>query len=176
MPRTVMDEAEITRALRRIAHEIAERNGGTKQVALVGIRRGGVPLANRLAAMLRDMEPHGVPVGTLDITLYRDDAATALPNPRIGRSEIDFSPEDKVVILVDDVLYTGRTVRAAIDALLDWGRPRAIQLAALVDRGGRELPIQADYLGRVERVREGERIDVRIEEGDGSADRVEIAP
>ncbi len=168
-----MDEGEIARALRRMATEIVERNSGAADVALVGIRRGGVPLAARLRALLVEMEPTAaLPVGTLDITLYRDDAATALPSPKIGRSEIDFRPEGRTVILVDDVLYTGRTTRAAIDALLDWGRPRAIQLAVLVDRGGRELPIQADFVGRTERVAAGERVDVHVD-GDGP-DRVVI--
>ncbi len=130
-----------------MAVEIAERGRGVKDLALVGIRRGGVPLAARLAALLRELEGTAPPVGAIDITLYRDDAATALPNPRIGPSHIPFDVDGRRVVLVDDVLYTGRTIRAAVDALLDYGRPRRIELVALVDRGGRELPIQPDYVG-----------------------------
>lgn len=158
----MLDAEAIARALRRMAVEIAERNGGAGQVALVGIRRGGVPLAARLQALLKELEGRAVPVGSVDITLYRDDAATALPNPLIGRSEVTFPVEAYTIVLVDDVLYTGRTVRAAMDALLDYGRPRAIQLAALVDRGHRELPIAPDYVGRVLPTAPEERVEVRL--------------
>lgn len=169
-PRRVLDEHEIARALRRMAGEIAERNRGTAGVALVGVRRGGVPLAQRLAGYLRESEGREVPVGSVDITLYRDDAATALPDPRIGRSEIDFVVEDHTIVLVDDVLFTGRTTRAAIDAIMDYGRPRAIQLAALVDRGHRELPVQPDYAGKVVETARDERVDVRVDvEGEPDA-------
>jgi pyrimidine operon attenuation protein/uracil phosphoribosyltransferase len=162
-PRQVLDAEAIARALRRMAVQITERNGGAARVALVGIRRGGVPLAARLQALLRELEGRAVPVGSVDITLYRDDAATALPNPLIGRSEVNFPVEDHTVILVDDVLYTGRTVRAAIDALLDYGRPRAIQLAVLVDRGHRELPIAPDFVGKKVPTERDERVEVRLQ-------------
>lgn len=167
----MLDASEIARALRRMAGEIAERNGGGSELALVGVRRGGVPLAIRLRALLAELEGREVPLGAVDITLYRDDAATALPDPKIGRSEIDFDVASHTVVLVDDVLFTGRTTRAAIDAVMDYGRPRAIQLAVLIDRGHRELPIHADYVGKVvETVRE-ERVDVLLDPSEGN-DRV----
>jgi len=169
-PRLVMDGAEIARALRRMAGEITERNRGAAEVALVGIRRGGVPLAYRLRVLLRELEGKDVPVGMVDINLYRDDAATANPSPTVGRSDLPFDVEGYVVVLVDDVLYTGRTVRAAIDALLDYGRPRAVQLASLIDRGHRELPIQPDYCGRVIETTLDERVDVTLDADDGTPD------
>ncbi len=171
--RLVLDDQEIARALRRMAGEIAERNRGTAGVALVGVRRGGVPLAARLRALLHEIERREVPVGAVDITLYRDDAATALPTPHIGRSEIHFPVEDYVIVLVDDVLFTGRTTRAAIDAIMDYGRPRAIQLAALIDRGHRELPIHPDYVGRTIETARDERVDVVVD-AEGCADRVQV--
>jgi pyrimidine operon attenuation protein/uracil phosphoribosyltransferase len=174
--RLVMDGEEISRALRRMAGEITERNRGAADIALVGVRRGGVPLAYRLRVLLRELEGKDVPVGTVDINLYRDDAATANPSPTIGRSDLPFDVEGYVVVLVDDVLYTGRTVRAAIDALLDYGRPRAVQLAALIDRGHRELPIQPDYCGRVIDTKFEERVDVTLDAEDGSPDRAEVGP
>lgn len=174
--RVVLDADEIARALRRMAGELTERNRGAEKVALVGVRRGGIPLAYRLRVLLRELEGRDVPVGTVDITLYRDDAATALPNPRIGRSDVHFPVDAHTVILVDDVLFTGRTTRAAIDALLDYGRPRAIQLLALVDRGHRELPIQPDYVGRVIDTAQGEQVDVVLDADDGSPDRVIVRP
>jgi pyrimidine operon attenuation protein/uracil phosphoribosyltransferase len=146
-----------------MAIEIAERNRGVRDVALVGVRRGGVAPADRLRRLLREIEGRDVPVGAVDITLYRDDAATALPNPRIGPSEIPFDVDGHVVVLVDDVLFTGRTTRAAIDAILDYGRPRAVQLAALVDRGHRELPIHADFVGRVVATTRAERVEARVD-------------
>lgn len=172
--RLVLDASEITRALRRMAGEIAERNRGTEAVALVGVRRGGVPLAYRLRALLREIEQRDVPVGAVDITLYRDDAATALPDPKIGRSDILFDVEAYTIVLVDDVLFTGRTTRAALDAIMDYGRPRAIQLAALIDRGHRELPIAADYVGKVVATERGERVDVVLDADDASPDRVVV--
>ena len=146
----VMDADRIGRTLARIAHEILERNRGVEDLALVGIRTRGVPLAKRLAQAIREINRHDVPTGALDITLYRDDLMrTAVgAQPVIRRTEIPFSIDDKRILLVDDVLYTGRTIRAALDALIDFGRPKSIQLIVLVDRGHRELPIKADYVGK----------------------------
>lgn len=143
--RVLIDTAASARGLRRLAGEIAERHHGARDLLLVGIRRAGVPLAQHLSTLISELEGVEVPVGTVDISFYRDDAATALPNPRIGPSHLPQSLNGKRVVLVDDVLYTGRTVRAALDALLDYGRPQSVELAALVVRSGRELPIQADY-------------------------------
>lgn len=145
---TVLDAEAIARTIRRLALEVVERTRGTESLCLVGIHRGGVPIANRMAEEIRRVEGREIPVGTLDITLYRDDASTALPDPKIGPSEIDFDVKGKEVVLVDDVLHTGRTIRAAIDCLLDYGRPRRVWLAVLCDRGHRELPISADFVGR----------------------------
>ena len=161
--RVVMDESTVAAALQRMAGEIVARHSDDVSLALVGVRRGGIPLAARLHALLTTAGRAEVLVGTVDITLYRDDAATALPNPQIGRSEIPFEVEGRVVILVDDVLYTGRTTRAAIDAVMDYGRPRAIELAVLVDRGHRELPVQADYVGLRIATTRGERVEVRVD-------------
>jgi pyrimidine operon attenuation protein/uracil phosphoribosyltransferase len=147
-----------------MAGEIVERAGGAKRLALVGIRRGGVPLAAKLAEHIEELEHVRVPVGAVDIALYRDDASTALPKPQIGRSEIPFEVEGQRIVLVDDVLYTGRTVRAALDALLDYGRPQKIELAVLIDRGGRELPIQPDFVVKVTEVDPSDRIDVLSDE------------
>jgi pyrimidine operon attenuation protein / uracil phosphoribosyltransferase len=166
MSETLLDPTAIARGLRRVAVEIAERGRGVHDLALVGIRRGGVPLAARLSALLLEIEGTAPPVGALDITLYRDDAATALPNPRIGPSHIPFPVDGRRVVLVDDVLYTGRTIRAAVDALLDYGRPRRIELVALVDRGGRELPIQPDYVVRAVEIEAGRRVEVVDREGE----------
>ncbi|MBN1606324.1 MAG: bifunctional pyr operon transcriptional regulator/uracil phosphoribosyltransferase PyrR [Polyangiaceae bacterium] len=162
----LLDAEEVSRGLRRVAGELLERHHGTESMVLVGIRRGGVPVARQLAHWIEQLESRRVPLGSVDITLYRDDAATALPNPRIGPSQIPGSLEDKHVIVVDDVVFTGRTVRAALDALLDYGRPRRIELAALIDRGGRELPIQPDYLVRTAAVPPEHRVDV-VEDVDG---------
>jgi pyrimidine operon attenuation protein / uracil phosphoribosyltransferase len=164
MSQALLDPTAIGRGLRRVAVEIAERGRGIEDLALVGIRRGGEPLAARLAELLLEHEGHAPPVGSLDITLYRDDAATTLPNPRIGPSHIPFPVDGKRVILVDDVLYTGRTIRAAVDALLDYGRPRRIELVVLVDRGGRELPIQPDYSVRTIDLDASRRVEV-VERG-----------
>lgn len=163
----LMDENQINRALSRIAHEVIEKNKGLSEVALVGIRRRGVPLAQRLAAKLQEFEGTAVPVGELDITLYRDDLTEITADPQVKQSEISFGLPGRVVILVDDVLYTGRTVRAALDALLDIGRPAQIQLAVLCDRGHRELPIRADYVGKNVPTARKERVEVSLVEIDG---------
>jgi pyrimidine operon attenuation protein / uracil phosphoribosyltransferase len=164
--RTLLDPESVARGLRRMAGEIVERHAGAPDLVLVAVRRGGIPVAKALAHWLEQLEQREPPLGSVDITLYRDDASTALPNPRIGPSEIPCSLEGKHVLLVDDVLYTGRTVRAAIDAIMDYGRPRLIELAVLVDRNGRELPIQANYFLKAETIRGDERIDV-VEDASG---------
>ena len=171
----VMDADRMSRALTRIAHEILERNRGLDEIALVGIRTRGVPLAKRLARTLRDINGDDVPTGALDITLYRDDLMRhpVGPQPVVRRTEIPFSIDDRKILLVDDVLYTGRTIRAALDALIDFGRPRAIQLIVLVDRGHRELPIKADYVGKNLPTSSKQSIQVRLQEIDG-ADEVLI--
>lgn len=160
----VLDSEAIGRIVRRMASEVVERTRGTKHLGLVGIRRGGVPIARRLADEIWKAEGLTVPVGELDITLYRDDAATGLLDPlldpKVGPSHIEFTVQDADVVLVDDVLHTGRTVRAAIDCLFDYGRPRRIWLAALCDRGDRQLPIAADFVGRTFEVPPGYAIDV----------------
>ena len=165
----VMDADRMARALTRIAHEIVERNRGTSELALVGIRTRGVPLARRLARTIQEINQHDLPTGTLDITLYRDDLMrTAVgAQPVVRRTEIPFSIDDKRILLVDDVLYTGRTIRAALDALIEFGRPRAIQLIVLVDRGHRELPIKADYVGKNLPTSRREIVNVRLQESDG---------
>ena len=164
----VMDADRMSRALTRIAHEILERNRGLHELALVGIRTRGVPIARRLARALKEINGDDVPTGALDITLYRDDLMrTAVgPQPVIRRTEIPFSIDDRKILLVDDVLYTGRTIRAALDALIDFGRPRAIQLVVLVDRGHRELPIKADYVGKNVPTSLRESVQVRLQEID----------
>ena len=162
----IMTAPEIERTLVRLAHEIVERNNGTKNLALIGIRRRGVPLAERLARSIREFEKVQVPVGYLDINLYRDDLSTVATQPVIQSTEIHFPINDTTIVLIDDVLYTGRTVRAAMDALLDYGRPRSIQLCALIDRGHRELPIQANYVGKYVQTTENEIIEVKLAEID----------
>jgi pyrimidine operon attenuation protein / uracil phosphoribosyltransferase len=171
----VMDADRVARSLSRIAHEIIERNRTLEHVALVGIRARGVPLAHRLAAHLREFASADVPIGALDITLYRDDLMRHAigPQPVIRRTEIPFSIDDRLILLVDDVLYTGRTTRAALDALIDFGRPSAIQLVALVDRGHRELPIRADYVGRNIPTSRQQSVQVHLTEIDGR-DEVEV--
>lgn len=169
--RELLDEAGIARALRRVASEIVERNSGVKEVALVGIRTGGLYLAERLVRLLEDAERVKVPLGAIDITLYRDDVFVGLPRPEVGPTELPFSLPGRTIVLVDDVLYTGRTVRAALDALVDYGRPRAVQLAVLVDRGLRELPIQADYVGLKVSTTPRESVRVSLREL-GEPDRV----
>ncbi len=165
MSEALLDPTAIGRGLRRVAVEIAERGRGVGDLALVGIRRGGEPIAARLATLLHEIEGTRPLVRSVDITLYRDDAATALPNPRIGPSHIPFPVDGRRIILVDDVLYTGRTIRAAVDALLDYGRPRRIELVVLVDRGGRELPIQADYAVRTIELEAARKVEVVEREG-----------
>jgi pyrimidine operon attenuation protein/uracil phosphoribosyltransferase len=171
----VMDADRVSRSLLRIAHEILERNRGIESLALVGIRARGVPLAARLAAHLKDVAGVDVPIGSLDITLYRDDLMRTPvgPQPVIRRTEIPFSIDGRHILLVDDVLYTGRTIRAALDALIDFGRPSAIQLVVLVDRGHRELPIRADYVGRNIPTSRQQSVQVRLVEIDGR-DEVEV--
>lgn len=162
----IMDEMAIKRALTRIAHEIIERNKGVGDVALVGIRRRGGPLAQRLAERIEAIEGVKIPVGILDITLYRDDLTTLASQPLVRRTEVNFNLNHKAIVLVDDVLYTGRTIRAAMDALMDLGRPTSIQLAVLVDRGHRELPIKADYIGKNVPTSRNENIAVSVVEFD----------
>lgn len=162
----VMSAPEMSRTLARLAQEIIERNRGSEGLALVGIRRRGVPLAQRLAGIIGNLEKTQVPVGVLDINLYRDDLSTVATQPVIQRTEINFPVPDKTIVLVDDVLYTGRTVRAAMDALLDYGRPKAIQLCVLIDRGLRELPIEANYVGKSIQTLESESVEVRLAETD----------
>lgn len=164
---TVLDADAIARSIRRVAFEILERTRGTPHLGLVGIRRGGVPIARRIAAEIKAAEGRTVPTGAVDVTLYRDDAAIALPDPKIGPSEIDYAIEGWDIVLVDDVLNTGRTIRAAIDCLLDYGRPRRVWLAVLCDRGGRELPVAPDFVGRVFEVPDGAIVDVLADGGPG---------
>ncbi len=164
----VMDADRIARTLTRIAHEIVERNRGVEDVALVGVRTRGVHLARRIARSLREITGHEVPTGALDITLYRDDLMRHAvgPQPLVRRTEIPFSIDNRTILLVDDVLYTGRTTRAALDALIDFGRPRGIQLIVLVDRGHRELPIKADYVGKNLPTSLEESVQVCLQESD----------
>jgi pyrimidine operon attenuation protein / uracil phosphoribosyltransferase len=165
----VMDADRIARALTRMAHEIVERNKGIEDLLLVGVRTRGVPIARRIARALREITGDDVPTGALDITLYRDDLMRQAvgPQPLVRRTEIPFSIDNRKILLVDDVLYTGRTTRAALDALIDFGRPKLIQLLVLVDRGHRELPIKADYVGKNLPTALEESVQVRLEETDG---------
>jgi pyrimidine operon attenuation protein/uracil phosphoribosyltransferase len=172
-----MDADRIARTLTRIAHEIVERNKGVEELALVGVRTRGVPLARRIARALRDITGDEIPTGSLDITLYRDDLMRHAvgPQPVVRRTDIQFSIDNRKILLVDDVLYTGRTTRAALDALIDFGRPKAIQLIVLVDRGHRELPIKADYVGKNLPTSPEESVQVRLQEIDG-VDEVVLEP
>ena len=169
----IMGENEIKRALIRIAHEIVEKNKGVANLALIGIRSRGVFLAKRLAQEIYKIEKKEIPVGVLDITLYRDDLSTVIQKPLIINTEISFEITATKIVLVDDVLYTGRTIRAAMDAVIDLGRPEIIQLAVLIDRGHREFPIRADYIGKNLPTSKKEKVKVRLKEKDGK-DRVAI--
>jgi pyrimidine operon attenuation protein/uracil phosphoribosyltransferase len=172
--RVVMDAQAIERALTRVAHEVLERNKGTEGLALVGIRSRGVHLAERLRDKIRGIEGVEVPTGIMDITLYRDDLSRSKQQPQVKGTQIQFSIENRQVVLVDDVLYTGRTLRAALDALMDFGRPLNVQLVVLIDRGHRELPVRADYVGKNLPTAVTESVQVRLEESDGR-DEVVIA-
>jgi len=163
----LLDKDTISRSLMRIAHEILEKNKGTKDLCLIGIRNRGAYLAKRLAECIETIDKETIPVGILDITLYRDDLTLIAAQPLVRKTEIGFDITDKNVVLVDDVLYTGRTIRAALDALIDFGRPKSIQLAVLIDRGHRELPIRADYVGKNIPTSQNETVEVRLEEVDG---------
>lgn len=169
-----MTADDIRRALIRISHEIVEKHGGTDGLVLVGIERRGVPLAERLAAAIYDHEAVRPPVGSLDITFYRDDLSQVARAPLLKASDLPFALESSTLVIVDDVLYTGRTVRAALDALVDVGRPKAVRLAVLVDRGHRELPIRADHVGKNVPTSRDEVIKVRLSEVDGGGDEVVI--
>ena len=163
----IMDHNGLMRTLTRMAHEILEKNKGTEDLVIVGVRTRGAVLAERLAELMEQIDEHKPPVGVLDITLYRDDLSSIAQQPVVHKTEIDFDIQDKKVILVDDVLYTGRTIRAALDEIVDFGRPLFIQLAVLVDRGHRELPIRADYVGKNIPTSMKETVEVRLLETDG---------
>lgn len=167
----LMDEQAVHRALIRIAHEIIEKNKGLENVALVGIQRRGVPMANRIAKVMEDVEGAAPDVGVLDITFYRDDLSTLAAHPVVNGTAIHFNINDKKIVLIDDVLFTGRTVRAAIEAIFDMGRPACIQLATLIDRGHRQLPIRSDYVGKNVPTALSEMVSVQLNEIDGQ-DRV----
>jgi pyrimidine operon attenuation protein/uracil phosphoribosyltransferase len=162
----LMTATEIDRTLQRLAHEIVEKSGGTANLALIGIRRRGVPLANRIAQAMRGIDGVDVPVGTLDITLYRDDLSKVAAHAILQSSEIPFSVDDKDLVLVDDVLYTGRTIRAAMNGLFDLGRPKRVRLCVLIDRGHRELPVEASFVGRSVQTSDTEIVEVRLNEID----------
>ncbi|CUU10801.1 pyrimidine operon attenuation protein / uracil phosphoribosyltransferase [Candidatus Kryptobacter tengchongensis] len=163
----IMDADDIERTLNRLVYEIVERNKGSKNLAVVGIRTRGEFLAKRIAEKISKLENNQIPVGILDITFYRDDVRLKLRQPEVKTTEINFSIDDRDIILVDDVLFTGRTVRAALDELMDFGRPKTVQLVVLIDRGNRELPIQADFVGRRVKTSLNEEIRVKLREVDG---------
>jgi pyrimidine operon attenuation protein/uracil phosphoribosyltransferase len=165
-----MDADAMRRAITRVAHEILERNKGTERLALIGIRSRGVHIADRIAAAVRAIERVDVPRGIVDITLYRDDLSRGDQTPQVRGTEIPFGIEEKKIVLIDDVLYTGRTIRAAMDALMDFGRPENVQLAVMIDRGHRELPIRADYVGKNVPTSRHQQVQVRIVEMDGVDD------
>ena len=169
----ILDKTGIDRAMTRIAHEILEKNKGARELVLVGIQRGGVLLAKRLARKIGEIEGVETPVGSLDITMYRDDLATRKSQPVPQATDIPFDIQDKVMVLVDDVIFTGRTIRAALNSIMDYGRPRRIQLAVLVDRGHRELPIRADYVGKNLPTSSREKVKVILAE-DGVEEKVVI--
>jgi pyrimidine operon attenuation protein/uracil phosphoribosyltransferase len=164
--RQLLSAAEIDRTLQRLAREIVEKTGGTKSLALIGVRRRGVPLSNRLAGIMRGFANVEIPVGMLDITLYRDDLSTVAPQPVVQSTEIEFPVDDLDLVLVDDVLYTGRTIRAAMNGLFDLGRPKRVRLCVLIDRGHRELPIEASFIGRTVETSDTEIVEVRLQEID----------
>ncbi|MFA5410703.1 MAG: bifunctional pyr operon transcriptional regulator/uracil phosphoribosyltransferase PyrR [Candidatus Omnitrophota bacterium] len=168
----VLDKEALNRSLMRIAHEILEKNKGTKDLCLVGIRNRGAYLARRVSDCIEKIEGARIETGILDITLYRDDLTLIAAQPLVRKTEIAFDITDKNIVLVDDVLYTGRTVRAAMDALMDLGRPKSIQLAVLIDRGHRELPVRADYAGKNIPTAKNESVEVRLEEVDGKDEAV----
>ena len=169
----ILDKAGIDRALTRVAHEILEKNKGARDLVLVGIQRGGVHIARRLSARIYEIEKVDVPVGSLDITMYRDDLSTRKSQPVPQATDITFDIQDKVMVLVDDVIFTGRTIRAALNSIMDYGRPRSIQLAVLVDRGHRELPIRADYVGKNLPTSGKEKVEVMLAE-DGVEEKIVI--
>jgi pyrimidine operon attenuation protein/uracil phosphoribosyltransferase len=169
----ILDKAGIERALTRIAHEILEKNKGAKDLAIVGIQRGGVHLAKRLAAKIREIEGVDIPVGSLDITMYRDDLTTRKSQPVPQATDITFDIQERVIVLVDDVIYTGRTIRAALNSIMDYGRPKRIQLAVLLDRGHRELPVRADFVGKNLPTSAREKVEVTLAE-DGVEEKVVI--
>jgi pyrimidine operon attenuation protein / uracil phosphoribosyltransferase len=171
LAKKLLDKKDIDRMITRMTHEIIERNKGTRSLCLVGIQRGGVYLARRLSAKLKEIERKNVPVGTLDIALYRDDINVRKEQPVVRRTELNCAVDNEKVVLVDDVLFTGRSIRAAMDAIMDFGRPAAIQLAVLVDRGHRELPIKADFVGKNIPTSLSETVRVQFEE-EGGEDRV----
>lgn len=169
--RQLLSAEEIDRTLQRLAHEIVERSGGTKDLALIGVRRRGVPLSERLAKTIHGFANVQVPVGTIDITLYRDDLSTVGAQPIVHSNDIDFPVDGRDLVIVDDVLYTGRTIRAAMNGLFDLGRPKRIRLCVLIDRGHRELPVEASFLGRKVQTSDTEIVEVRLQEID-SEERV----
>lgn len=170
----ILDSTAINRALTRIAHEIIEKNKGTANLVLLGIRSRGVPIANRIAKIINNIDKTQIPVGSLDITLYRDDLSRLGYQPIVHGTNINFDIDSKHVILVDDVLFTGRTIRAAMDAVIDYGRPKTIQLAVLIDRGHRELPIRADFIGKNVPSSQKETVNVYLQETDQEEERVAI--
>ncbi|HYN15151.1 MAG TPA: bifunctional pyr operon transcriptional regulator/uracil phosphoribosyltransferase PyrR [Terriglobales bacterium] len=169
----LMSASEIQRTLVRLAHEVVEKNNGVDGLALVGIRRRGFPLAQRIAKVINQIEHTHIPVGSLDITLYRDDLSTVGPKPLVQKSDLEFSVAGKNVVLVDDVLYTGRTTRAALDALFDHGRPARVQLLVLIDRGHRELPIEAAFVGRKVQTTDTQVVEVKLKEVD-NLERIQV--
>jgi pyrimidine operon attenuation protein / uracil phosphoribosyltransferase len=173
---SILDANAVERTLRRMADQIVESNGGADGLIIVGIQRRGVQLADRIVALINDSERAKVPRGALDITLYRDDLQTVGPRPVVGATSLPGAIDGKYVVIVDDVLYTGRTIRAALDELADFGRPARIGLAVLIDRGGRELPIQPDFVGKKVSAKSTDRVEVQVEEIDGSSGAVLVSP
>jgi pyrimidine operon attenuation protein/uracil phosphoribosyltransferase len=171
MPKELLSKKDLDRALTRMAHEIIEKNKGIERLCLVGIQRGGVHLAKRLASKIKEIEKKEIPVGSLDIAFYRDDLSIRKEQALVRKTDVAFGVTDLKIILVDDVLFTGRSIRAAMDALMDLGRPSAIQLAVLIDRGHRELPIKADFVGKNIPTSMSENVEVQLEE-DGLEDRI----